>query len=200
MIVQWMALLLLIDAGATPPAVETGLRITDLAEALPACVADVPAAPNMDIARGCVAGACAGDTYGQMTNAWGVPDACHWNERASKTYCDWEAAGLRAAFPTTEALPLMDAALVSETAWTTSASHRGADGLGVGVSGSCFLRAYEGSVVGLDVRVENGWVLLEWLQLRNPSTIIRLDDEGRVYKLQLSSGVRRPSDRTEVAP
>ena len=200
MIVLLMTTALATDGGAVRSAAETGLKLTDLADFLPACVAEVPETPTLDLGRGCVAGACAGETYGQITQAWGVPDDCNWNERAKKTYCDWEGAGLRAAFPVSEAQQVMEEGLVSETAWTSNAAHRGAYGLGVGVSASCFLRRHEGSVVGLDVRVEHGWLLLDMLQLNDPRTILRLDEGGLVHRLQLSPRVRRSTERTEVQP
>lgn len=174
-------LLLALTAHAADGPPLNGLAIRDVTRALPACSAHPPDKATLDLASGCVAGACTGMTREELDEALGQPSTCK-TSHATKdtTICEWLDGAIKAHFHEDRG-PEAGVLFVSSTDW------RDSDGLGVGAELSCFLDRHGQSAVGMRVDVEEGWLLIHSVHLRSPAIIVTTGSDGKVDKVQLNA-------------
>ena len=177
-----MTLLLLSLALATEGPDAGGVALADLMTGLPRCDARPEADPQLDLFGACVDGLCVGDPLAAFEAVYGPAD-CSLNALGEADICRF------GTHLTLHLQPGRDAARAIFLLPDHPA--RTADGLGIGSPLTCFVDRFAEDAVAVDVKVSDGRLTWEHLQLRRPRAIVTVDEEGRARKIQLG-GPSRP--------
>ncbi|MFZ5479962.1 MAG: hypothetical protein ACOZNI_24570 [Myxococcota bacterium] len=158
--------------------IPSGSESIDGAEDLPVCELLSPGT-RLDVRGGCADDVCARDEYTEFVEALGEPYECDdWDEALS---CSWLEGSLWATFDDEDFDEVPDEGAAAdilhvEVPWD------GADesGLGVGISGACWLDAF-GYTEDVDYdEVEEGELRIDRVWWDTLSASIELDEQGNV--------------------
>ncbi len=129
------------DGHCYPPLLEFPPQFDDAVDALPACEPlPIDDAHPIDVIRGCVSGACAGDTFPEMLDALGDDVECVTTSFDNEqVYCTWESLGIDGLFEDDDRDDVPDdGARTDRIHAFPPAPAATLDGVGVGANTACF--------------------------------------------------------------